>query len=323
MPCVRLPAPLHGRRLLRIAVCGHLTEGERWTREQLEVLLVRRFSPPAVAGFLVASQRRAGEVRRARPELARRSRAWIAVGAAAYAGTCAVWSARGADGPPPLRPRTAAAWWTATWLMLDWHLGMVETQDGRPRNLAVADAMTLARVWMVPVALVRPTAPLTLAAFATDVLDGRLARASEPTRIGRDLEGLADSAFAAAALRGAVRRRWLVPAVAHAEMARLSLGFAYALGVYFGSAQRPDPTVTRAARVTTPVRMAGIAVAGAGRPRLAAAMVGGGAVWSVGAMARALVRGPKDRLRRRGGLTAVAGRPPRSVAAAAPQRPSR
>lgn len=178
--------------------------------------------------------------------------------------------------------------------MLDWHLGMVETPDGRPRNLAAADAMTLARVWMVPVALEAPTAPLALAAFATDVLDGRLARASEPTRIGRDMEGLADSAFAAAALRGAVRRGWLAPVVAHAEMARLGVGFAYALGVYFGSAQRPDPAVTRAAKVTTPVRVAGLVAAGAGRPRLAAGLVGGGAAWSVGAVGRALGRRLKD-----------------------------
>jgi phosphatidylglycerophosphate synthase len=249
------------------------------------VLLARRFSPPAVAGFLVASQRRAGEVRRARPELARRSRAWIAVGAAAYLL------------PLPRRPRTAAAWWAATWLMLDWHLGMVETQGGRPRNLAAADAMTLARVWMVPVALEAPTAPLALAAFATDVLDGRLARASEPTRIGRDLEGLADSAFAAAALRGAVRRGWLAPAIAYAEAARLGVGFAYALGVYFGSAQRPAPAVTRAARVTTPVRVAGLVAAGVGRPALAAALVGGGAAWSVAAVARALARRSDDRPR--------------------------
>ena len=268
------------------------------------MLLARRFSPPAVAGFLAASQRRAGEVRRARPELRRRSRAWMAVGAAAYAGTGAVWAARGGPGTPPLRPRTAAAWWAATWLMLDWHLGMLETPDGRPRNLAAADAMTLARVWMVPVALEAPTASLALAAFATDVLDGRLARASEPTRIGRDLEGLADSAFAAAALSGAVRRGWLAPAVAHAEVARLGVGFAYALGVYFGSAQRPDAGVTRAAKVTTPVRVAGLVAAGAGRPALAAALVGGGAAWSVGAVVRAL--GRSHLIRRR---AAAAARP--------------
>lgn len=259
------------------------TEGELWTREQLERLLTRRFSPRAVAAFLLASQRRAAQVRRARPRLARRSRAWIAAGAVAYA---APGLAR--------RPRTAAAWWAATWLMLDWHLGMVETQDGRPRNLGPADAMTLVRAWMVPVALEAPTARLALAAFATDVLDGQLARATEPTRIGRDLEGLADSAFTAAALRGAVRRGWLAPTVAHAELARLGVGLAYALVVYFGAAQRPDPQVTRAARVTTPVRVAGVVAAAAGRPRAAAALVGGGAAWSAAAVARALARRSGD-----------------------------
>ena len=62
-----------------------LTEGEAWTREQLELLLVARFSPAAIWRFLAASQRRAGDVRRHRPALTRQSRAWLAAGAAAWA----------------------------------------------------------------------------------------------------------------------------------------------------------------------------------------------------------------------------------------------
>jgi hypothetical protein len=34
--------------------------------------------------------------------------------------------------------------------MLDWHLGMFETDDGRPRRLGPADALTLSRVSLVP-----------------------------------------------------------------------------------------------------------------------------------------------------------------------------
>ena len=58
-------------------------------------------------------------------------------------------------------------------------------------------------------------------AFVTDALDGCIARATEPTRIGRDLEGLADWAFAAAALRGALRRDWLSRGAAAASSLRL------------------------------------------------------------------------------------------------------
>jgi len=267
-----------------------LTEGERWTREQLEALLARRFSPPAVAAFLAASQRRAGTVRRARPALARRSRRWMAAGAAAYA-------LPALGGAPLLRrsARAAAGWWAVTSLMLDWHLGMVETEDGRPRNLGPADAATLVRVWLVPLAADTPHPGFAAAAFASDVLDGCLARAGEPTRIGRDLEGLADSAFAAAALRGAVRRGWVAPVVVWGEVARLGAGFAYGLWIYFARAERPDPGVTRAARVTTPVRAAGLVAAGTGRPRAAAALLGGGALGSMVAVGRALARARADR----------------------------
>ena len=126
-------------------------------------------------------------------------------------------------------------------------------------------------------------------AFVTDGLDGRLARASEPTRIGRDLEGLADWAFAAAALRGAVRRGWLGRAAGIGELARLGVGLGYALFVWFGSAAAPDPRVLHAARVTTPVRAGGLVAAGLGHRRLADALVAGGAAWSVVAIGRALV----------------------------------
>ena len=89
--------------------------------------------------------------------------------------------------------------------MLDWHIGMLESEDGRPRNLGAADACTLVRVWLVPAAADTPQPWMCALAFASDGLDGRLARASVPTRLGRDLEGLADAAFAVAALRGARR----------------------------------------------------------------------------------------------------------------------
>jgi phosphatidylglycerophosphate synthase len=251
---------------------GTHTEGERWTREQLALLLDARFRPRAVAGFLAASQRRANDVRAARPELARQARAWSAAGAAAYVATGHARDLR---------------WWAAVALMLDWHLGMLETPEGEPRPLGAADAMTLARAWLVPLAAREPTPGICLAAGVTDVLDGRLARASRPTRAGRDLEGLVDFCFAVAALRGLRRTGRIGAPVVAAETARTTAGVAYALAAYFGRAERPDDTLLHAARATTVVRVAGMVAAAAGRRRLGEALVAGGSAWSVVSLAAA------------------------------------
>ncbi len=162
-------------------------------------------------------------------------RRWVAAGAGA-------WAALALAGREPFRRRAGAfaAWWALTWLMLDWHIGMVETEDGRERNLGAADACTLVRVWLVPAAADTPAPWMCALAFATDGLDGRLARASEPTRIGRDLEGLADWAFAAAALRGALRRGWLGRGAGAGELVRWAR--ASATRSSSGSARRARPT---------------------------------------------------------------------------------
>ena len=93
--------------------------------------------------------------------------------------------------------------------MLDRHLGMAEGGDGVPRQrLSAADAVTLARFWLVPAlpAAARSSATLsTVLALtgATDWLDGTLARRADRTRLGRDLDTTADLAFVtAAAMRG-------------------------------------------------------------------------------------------------------------------------
>jgi hypothetical protein len=174
--------------------------------------------------------------------------------------------------------------------MLDWHIGMLEGEDGEPRNLSAADACTLARVWLAPAAADTPRPWMCALAFASDGLDGRLARAAVPTRLGRDLEGLADAAFAAAALRGARRRGWLGRAAAGAELTRIALGVGYALIVWLGAARAPDPRVLHAARATTPIRAGGLVAAGLGRRRLAGALVIAGAAWSGLATAAAVVR---------------------------------
>ena len=248
------------------------TEGERWAREELERL---RFTPGGVARFLAASWRRSARIRRERPELARRAWSWMAVGGVLYVAV-------------PVRLRPALAWWAACAVMLDWHLGMFETEDGRPRNLGLADALTLGRAWLVPVALDAPGPLVCLAAAATDALDGPAARRAGPTRAGRDLEGLVDACFAAAALRGARRRGWLGRAPVAGELARVGAGVAYAAGVWFGRAAPPPEALLHAARWTTALRVAGLATAGTGRRRLAGALLLSGSGLSLVLLGRAV-----------------------------------
>lgn len=259
------------------------TAGERWAREQLELLRAAGFTPRATARFLAASQRRTNEQRAARPAAARRMRAWIGAGAAAWA---ALVLAR--REPFSQRTRDFVVWWALTWLMLDWHIGMLETDDGTPRNLGRADACTLARVWLVPAAASAPRPWICAIALASDGLDGVLARRDGPTRIGRDLEGLADAAFAMAALRGAVRQGWLGRRPAAAELTRVALGIGYSAAVWFGRAAAPEPRVLHAARAATPIRAAGLIAAGLGRRRLAGRLVTGGALCSAVATAAAV-----------------------------------
>lgn len=258
-----------------------MTEGERWAREALAELRDAGLGPAAIARFLAASQRRANERRAARPALARQARAWAAVGALG-------WVLPAAAGAQRFRQQLWAGlgWWGLTALMLDWHLGMLETEEGDPRPLSPADACTLARAWLVPLAATGPGPLVCAAAFASDGLDGALARAGAPTRAGRDLEGVVDTAFAAAALRGAVSRGGLGRPAAAIEAGRLLTGTAYAFATYLGEAVPPDPALAHAARATTPIRAAGLLAAGLGHRRVANSLVTAGALAGVAAVLR-------------------------------------
>lgn len=212
-------------------------------------------------------------------------RAWIALGAAA-------WAAPALAGREPYRSRTGtfAATWALTWLMLDWHIGMLETEDGEARNLGPADACTLLRLWLVPLAADEPRPWVCALAFASDGLDGRLARATAPTRLGRDLEGLADAAFAIAALRCARRRDWIGPGPARAELARIALGTSYGVLDAFGSHDGPDAAALRAARPAAPIRAAALFAAGLGHRRTADRLLALGTAWAVVVTAPAVLR---------------------------------
>ena len=231
------------------------TEGERWSRDLLDRLRAGRFRPGAWVHFLSESAGRAREVRARRPGLVRQSRRWGAAGAAAAL---------------PFGPR-AVAWWAVWWAMLDWHLGMAETADGRAQRLRAQDALTLARLWAAPVVRGHPEPWLVAVGMATDAADGALARRTGPTRLGRDFDSTADTVFLTAALRGAVDRHGLDPRLVRLEWARLAFGTAVTFGHYFG-ASRPAPIQDRRAPGAV-LATAGTLLAVSGRPRAAAPLL--------------------------------------------------
>ncbi len=233
----------------------------------------RSYSPRAIVDFLVASQRRADAVARRRPELVRQAGGWLVVGLAPWA---IVGHRRGL--------RCAAGgvcWWTACGAMVYWHLGMFETPDGRPRRLGGADALTLARAWLVPIAWDRPTPAVCALAGLTDAFDGALARRGEPTRAGRDLEGLVDSCMGIAALRGCARHDLLAPAAVTVETVRLAVGAVYSAASYFGLRRPPERSVLTAGRSLSPLRVVSLVAAAGGRRTLASVLVGAGALAAI------------------------------------------
>ncbi len=207
----------------------------------------------------------------------------------------AAWLVPAAAGVQPFRRRLGGglACWGVTSLMLDWHLGMFETADGRPCQLGAADALTLARAWLVPVVADSPTLLVCAVAGVTDVLDGQLARRAGPTRAGRDLEGLVDACFSMAALRGLRRAGRLGRGPALAEGARLAVGLGYATLAYLVRGHAPDPRFVHAARASTAARFGGLMAAAAGRRNLGDAALVGGSMWSIVLTART-ARRPRE-----------------------------
>jgi phosphatidylglycerophosphate synthase len=242
-----------------------LTDGERWTAQALSELRRGGYRAAAWRRFLRSSLERADTTRRERPQLARQARTWGAGGAVAWVLAC--HASRDVNGVR-LRPVAGLLWWLAVCQMLDWHLGMAEGGDGRPRaRLSPADALSLARFWLVPVvpAVARSTIGLPAViglAGLTDWLDGALARRHGRTRLGRDLDTTADLAFlttVAVCARAADR---ITPLGFSALVARHALGLAVSLGAVFGRARRP---AIRARPWAAVPRVAGLAMCAAGR----------------------------------------------------------
>jgi phosphatidylglycerophosphate synthase len=240
-----------------------MTDGERWARDALLALRDAGFRRAAWWRFLAASFARASQTRRARPALARQARAWSAT--ALLAGHAARRLAHGRSLPTP-----STATWTASWLagaaMLDWHLGMLEGPAGEPHErLRPADALTMTRGWLAPFIAVSRDAGafsvLVAAAGASDLLDGWLARRAGPTRLGRELDTIADVAVKLAAARAARRAGWLSPTTGRLLSGCQVAGVATAATAYFRTGQPPGDQAGRPARWIAPFLIGALALA--------------------------------------------------------------
>jgi phosphatidylglycerophosphate synthase len=232
-----------------------LTEGELWSRELLDRLRAERFTAGAWRRFFGDGFKRARRTRGRRPQLVAQSRAWGLAGLGAAL---------------PFGPRMTMSW-ALWWAMVDWHLGMVETDEGRERQLSAADALTLTRLWAAPMVRRHPEPWLVAAGMATDLLDGVLARRAGPTRLGRDFDSTADTVFLDAALRGAVEHHGLDPRLLELERARLLVGTAVTFVSYFGASE-PAP-VQQNRGLAAVLASAGALLAVSGRARLAEPML--------------------------------------------------
>lgn len=266
-------------------LAGAASPGERWSRELLADLGASGYRPDGWSSFVGRSLERAAVTRRARPELARQVHGWLGMWLAASAGARVPAAARLFPRVPPGRE---LRWWAATALLLRWHLGMVEGPRGEPRErLGRADALALGRVWAAPrLARARePGAFLALLALvsAADAVDGPLARRSGATRLGRDLDRLADLCAFGAAVGAAGRAGWVTPWARRAFALRCAAGAGYVTAHYFLRTVAPRPVARDVTRVLTPALVAGLAVGAVGARRVGSVAVAGASLVTLAA----------------------------------------
>ncbi len=229
-----------------------LTDGERWTRGALRELRAQRFTPLAWARFLGASFARSWADARARPDLERQALAVGAVGGAAWAAIA-------------LAVRSGwwgLAWWALVVAMLWSHLGMVQGPRGEYRGgLGFPNLLTLGRAWLAPLPAFLVGDPWAFAAvlavaFATDALDGPLARArGRTTRFGIQADAMVDAALVLVAVWSAQGAGWVPLWVAVLVSARYAVSPLLVAIHYFARASAPSP------RDYVSGRLPGVAVA--------------------------------------------------------------
>lgn len=263
-----------------------MTAGEAWTREVLSELRSSRYRPAAWRRFLTRSLERAADTRTLR---LREHRRLVTLEALALAG----WVGVGVAGHPWLA-LIGAGWITLLLLMVDWHLGMLENDDGRPLvGLGLANLLAIARGAVTPALLV--VSPLGLAlllipAGITDAIDGPLARRrAETTRLGRWLDGGVDACLLSAAAVGAATHGvlpWWAAGLVLGRHAAQWLALAVAT---FARAAVPARDGFVSGRLPGLILFTGLALAGLRLPG-STALVVTGSLGGLGTLAAMLVR---------------------------------
>ncbi|MGH3949944.1 MAG: CDP-alcohol phosphatidyltransferase family protein [Pseudonocardiaceae bacterium] len=180
------------------------------TNELLAGLHTGRWRRPAWSAFLTRTTRRSIH------QAAQRPRALLEITV-----LHCVFDAVGRRARRGLLPST---WTAASWLMAACHLGLLEQR----RSLSLADVLTLVRANLPALAGTRVDPWLPAVALSTDLLDGRLARASGThSPFGRYADYLADAAFwtwftlanePSGRMRAAAVGAWVLPVVAVATI---------------------------------------------------------------------------------------------------------
>jgi phosphatidylglycerophosphate synthase len=216
-----------------------MTGGETWTRERLAELRAAHYRPDAWRTFLARSFARAATTRAIRTREHRQLLTLAALGGAAWAVLATLgW---------PWLALAGAAWLAALLLMVDWHLGMLESDAGRPlQGLGAANLVSLLRGAVAPALLAAPpTALLTLllGAGLSDAIDGPLARTrGQASRLGRFLDPGLDAFVLGAAAVDSARLGLLPWWAASLALARYAGQWAGLAVAYFARIEVPRPT---------------------------------------------------------------------------------
>ncbi len=234
-----------------------MTEGEAWARELLAELRGDGYRPGAWLRFLARSFERARTTRRQRPVEHRQVLLAGAAGLAAWAAVAAV---------RPWLALAGALWWLLAVAMVDWHLGMLEDEHGRPqRRLGLPNLLALARAATVPALLVAPPALLAailIPAGLSDGIDGPLARRRrQQTRLGVWLDGSADTLVLSAAAIGAARDGLLPWWVAGLVVARHAAPWLLVSLAYFVNLTAPPRDRLAAGKAAGLVLFSGLVLA--------------------------------------------------------------
>ena len=213
-----------------------MSDGEAWARDLLRELRTRRYGIRAWICFVTGSFQRA---RSERHERRREHRQVLLVGAAGLAAWSPVAAFR------PWLALAGALWWVLVTAMLDWHLGMLEDDSGRPLGrLGLPNLLTLARASVIPAfPIVSPSllAALFIPAGLIDGIDGPLARRRhEATRLGVWLDGTVDTLALSAAAVGAARHGLLPWWTAWLVVARHAAPWLFVSLAYFIRAEAPQ-----------------------------------------------------------------------------------